>query len=64
MSLLGNLDSKSGKEVMDIFKSLNEKGNTIILITHDSEVAKQAKRVVRIADGKISEVASHEEIIA
>ena len=53
----GNLDSKSGKEVMEIFKELNEKGNTIVLITHDSDVAKQAKRIIRIQDGKLSEVA-------
>ncbi len=51
----GNLDSKSGKEVMEIFKSLNESGNTVILITHDSGVAAQAKRVVRIQDGKLYE---------
>lgn len=51
----GNLDSKAGKEVMQIFKDLHEKGNTIILITHDSDVAKQASRVVRIQDGKIYE---------
>lgn len=51
----GNLDSQSGKEVMEIFKRLNESGNTIILITHDSGVAAQAKRVVRIQDGKLYE---------
>lgn len=49
----GNLDSKAGKEVMDIFKKLHEEGNTIILITHDSDVAKQGSRTVRIQDGKI-----------
>ena len=51
----GNLDSKSGKAVMEIFKNLNANGNTIILITHDSGVAAQAKRVVRIQDGKLYE---------
>ena len=51
----GNLDSKSGKEVMEIFKDLHKKGNTIILITHDSDVAAQAERIVRIQDGKIYE---------
>lgn len=51
----GNLDSKAGKEVMQIFKNLHAEGNTIILITHDSDVAKQASRVVRIQDGKIYE---------
>ena len=52
----GNLDSKSGKEIMEIFKDLNAKGNTIVLITHDDDVARQAKRVVRIQDGKLTEV--------
>lgn len=51
----GNLDSKSGKDVMNIFKGLNEAGNTIVLITHDNEVAKQTKRVVYIRDGKLAE---------
>ncbi|KAA5805950.1 ABC transporter ATP-binding protein [Thermoanaerobacterium thermosaccharolyticum] len=51
----GNLDSQSGKEVMKIIKELNERGNTIILITHDINVANQAKRTVRIMDGKIYE---------
>lgn len=51
----GNLDSKSGKEVMEIFKDLHKKGNTIILITHDADVAAQAERVIRIQDGKLYE---------
>lgn len=51
----GNLDSQSGKEVMQIFKDLNTAGHTIILITHDSGVAAQAKRVVKIQDGKLYE---------
>lgn len=49
----GALDSNTGKEVLSILKKLNEDGNTIILITHDNEVATQAKRVVKITDGKI-----------
>ena len=52
----GNLDSKSGKEVMEIFHKLNEQGNTIVLITHDNDVAKQAKRIIRIQDGKLTEI--------
>lgn len=51
----GNLDSKSGKEVIDIFKRLHSEGNTIILITHNSEIAAEAKRVITIKDGKINE---------
>ncbi len=49
----GALDSKTGKEVLEFLKKLNEQGNTIVMITHDNEIAAQAKRVVRIQDGKI-----------
>ena len=56
MNLRGNLDSKSGKEVMEIFKELNSKGNTIVLITHDSGVEKKRKRIIRIQDGVLTEV--------
>ena len=52
----GNLDSKSGKEVMEIFKKLNENGNTIVLITHENDVANQDKRIIIIQDGKLTEV--------
>ena len=51
----GALDSKTGKEVMELLQKLNEVGQTIILITHDLNVAKQAKRIVKIADGKLYE---------
>lgn len=50
----GNLDSKSGIEVMKMLKEIHNEGNTIVLITHDSDVARQAERVVRIADGQIT----------
>ena len=49
----GNLDSKSTKDIMQILEELNEQGNTIVLITHDDGIAENAKRVVRIMDGKI-----------
>lgn len=49
----GNLDSRSGVEVMGILKELNNNGKTIILITHDTEVAKQVRRVIKIQDGAI-----------
>ena len=52
----GNLDSATGKEIMALFQELHAQGNTIVLITHDEWVAKQAKRSVRILDGKIQEV--------
>jgi len=51
----GALDSKMGKEVLDIFKSLNEEWKTIILITHDPTVGAQAKRIVKILDGNLIE---------
>lgn len=51
----GNLDSKSGSEVMEILKQLHSSGNTIVLITHDNNIAAQAKRIVRIRDGQIME---------
>jgi putative ABC transport system ATP-binding protein len=49
----GALDSKTGVEIMDIFKRLNELGRTIIVITHDRQVAEQVKRVVRFRDGRL-----------
>jgi len=49
----GNLDSKSGDEIIDILLELNGKGHTLILITHDTEIAKRLTRKIMIADGKI-----------
>ncbi len=49
----GNLDSKSSDELMDYIKKLNEKGQTILLITHDIDIARQAHKIYRIHDGKI-----------
>ena len=49
----GALDSKTGKEVLEFMKKLNKEGATIVLITHDNDIAAQIKRVVRIHDGKI-----------
>ncbi len=50
----GALDSKTGREVLGFLKTLNEEGNTIVMITHDNSIALQAKRVVRIIDGKVN----------
>jgi len=50
----GNLDSKSGKEIIELFHQLHREGRTIILVTHDLELAKQAERLVIIKDGKIT----------
>lgn len=51
----GNLDTKTGTEVLEILQGLNENGNTILLITHDMDVASNARRIVSIQDGLISE---------
>lgn len=53
----GALDSKSGKQIMDLFERLNEEGVTIVMITHDAKIASYAKRVIRIIDGEIEEAA-------
>ena len=49
----GSLDSDTGGEVMDIFKKLNEDGKTIIIVTHDMNVASYCHKIVRIKDGKV-----------
>lgn len=52
----GNLDSRTGEEIMDIFRELHEEGNTIVLITHDPSIADKAQRQIRIRDGKVQEL--------
>ena len=52
----GALDSKTSREIIDIFHELHEQGNTIVVITHDNDIAKQAQRAIHILDGKITEV--------
>ncbi|MGD9899062.1 MAG: ABC transporter ATP-binding protein [Calditrichaceae bacterium] len=49
----GNLDSKTGLEIMEIFDQLHAAGNTIILVTHEEEIARHSKRIIRLLDGKI-----------
>ena len=49
----GNLDSQTGREILDLFHDLHSRGNSIIMVTHEDEVAKEAKRVIHIKDGKI-----------
>ncbi len=49
----GNLDTKSGNEVMDIFDKLNKKGKTIIVVTHDPDIAERANRIIYLKDGRI-----------
>lgn len=49
----GNLDSKTGREILDLFRELSDRGNSIILVTHEDDVAQEAQRVIHIRDGKI-----------
>ena len=56
----GNLDSRSTQEIMGILKELHAEGRTVILITHDNEIAAQAKRVIKIKDGHIESDSSHQ----
>lgn len=52
----GNLDSKTSREIMTILHELHEQGNTVVLITHDNDIARQAKRSIHILDGRLTEV--------
>ena len=49
----GNLDSRSTADIMDILKELHRSGRTVIVITHDDDIARQADRVIRILDGRV-----------
>ena len=49
----GNLDSQTGREILDLFRDLHSRGNSIIMVTHEDDVAKEAKRIIHIRDGKI-----------
>jgi putative ABC transport system ATP-binding protein len=49
----GNLDSKTSEEIMKLLKEIHDKGNTIIVVTHEEEIAAHAKRIIRLRDGMI-----------
>ncbi len=51
----GNLDSRTGEEIMTLFDDLNSRGNTIVLVTHEEDIARHARRVVKLRDGKVVE---------
>ena len=59
----GNLDSKTGAEVMNLFHELHEAGNTIVLITHDAKIAAQTPRAIHIHDGRVLEPAGKGEVV-
>ena len=49
----GNLDSQTGREILDLFHDLHSRGNSIIMVTHEDDVAREAKRIIHIRDGKV-----------
>ncbi len=49
----GNLDTKTSIDIMKLFEEIHEKGNTVILVTHEEDIAKHAKRIIRLRDGLI-----------
>ena len=51
----GNLDSQTGREILDLFRDLHARGNSIIMVTHEDDVAREAKRVIHIRDGKVKD---------
>jgi len=58
----GNLDTKTSYEIMDIFRNINEKGNTVILVTHEEDIARNARRVLRLRDGLIETDLPNEQL--
>lgn len=60
----GNLDSTSTAEVLDVFKAMNDQGRTVVMITHEDEVAERAHRVIRLRDGEVIEDRRVQAIVA
>ena len=58
----GNLDSKTSLDIMGLFKKIHSKGNTVILVTHEEDIAKHAHRIIRLIDGEIASDTMNEEI--
>ncbi|HAD34503.1 MAG TPA: macrolide ABC transporter permease/ATP-binding protein MacB, partial [Chitinophagaceae bacterium] len=51
----GNLDSNTSKEIMDIFSEIHASGNTVVLVTHEEDIARHALRIIRLRDGRIDD---------
>jgi putative ABC transport system ATP-binding protein len=49
----GNLDTKTSHEIMDLLEEIHNQGNTVIIVTHEEDIAKRAKRIVRLRDGSV-----------
>jgi putative ABC transport system ATP-binding protein len=60
----GNLDSKTSYEIMDIFGKIHSEGNTVVLVTHEEDIAKHAHRLVRLRDGMIESDKPHSELVS
>ncbi|HYK42524.1 MAG TPA: ABC transporter ATP-binding protein [Thermoanaerobaculia bacterium] len=60
----GNLDSQTGAEIMALFEDLNRRGNTIVLVTHEEDIAAHARRIVRLRDGKVLQDQANEVVAA
>lgn len=61
----GNLDTKTSHEIMDLLEKIHESGNTVIIVTHEEDIAKRAKRIVRLRDGEIeSDTAAYENALS
>ncbi len=60
----GNLDSKTSEEIMQIFAKIQDEGNTVILVTHEEDIADHAQRIIRLKDGVIESDHANEKKIA
>jgi putative ABC transport system ATP-binding protein len=58
----GNLDTKTGEEIMDIFRHFHDQGNTIVLVTHEEDIARHTKRIVRLRDGLVESDQTKEQV--
>jgi putative ABC transport system ATP-binding protein len=60
----GNLDTKTSHEIMNIFEAINQRGNTVILVTHEEDIARHARRIIRLRDGEVETDVANEPLKA